>query len=100
MATRLELGTKLKTFCDNVYFQPPNSKVLTYPCIVYSRADFSVRDADNKKYFIRDKYQLMVIYKDSDNEVPKNLLTGFDYIIHDRTYISDNLYHDTFDLYW
>ena len=32
---------------DNVYFQPPESYKMEYPCIVYERSALTTRFADN-----------------------------------------------------
>jgi len=54
MAQRLEFHQKLVEALGsrNVYFQPPESVQLTYPCIVYerSRADSKFGDNTNWMY--------------------------------------------------
>ena len=49
MTRRNELHEK---FCDllgsrNVYFQPPESVRLVYPCIIYRLGNFNVKHADD-----------------------------------------------------
>lgn len=50
MRPRLSLNDLLLTYCPNVYYQPPDSIKMRYPCIVYNRRNDSVRHADGVKY--------------------------------------------------
>ena len=102
MASRLELHEKLRALLgtNNVYFQPPESMKLEYPCIVYSKNNVLGRYANNKSnYFAFDRYELIYIYKNPDDDFKKELIGAFDYCRLDRHYISDNLYHDALTLY-
>lgn len=99
MAPRLELQSKLEAVLgtDKVYFQPPASVTLTYPCIVYKRSGIKSLFGDNIPYFLSKEYTLTVIYKDPDSDLvdkvaqlPKCKL--------DRTFTSDNLYHAVFTI--
>lgn len=101
MAPRLELQTKLEAVLgtDKVYFQPPASLTLTYPCIVYKRSGIKSLFGDNIPYSLSNEYMLTVIYKDPDSDLvdkvaklPKCKL--------DRTYTSDNLYHAVFTIHF
>lgn len=101
MAPRLELQTKLEAVLgtDKVYFQPPASLTLTYPCIVYKRSGIKSQFGDNIPYSLSNEYTLTVIYKDPDSDLvdkvsklPKCKL--------DRTYTNDNLYHALFTIYF
>ena len=49
MASRLELQTKLEELMDsrNVYFQPPTSTTISYPCIVYNIGNGDAKRANN-----------------------------------------------------
>ncbi len=57
MSRRLELHAKLVDFLGSghVYFQPPESVRLTYPCIIYNLDDFDVKRADNELYLGKDR---------------------------------------------
>jgi hypothetical protein len=100
--TRLELHRKLCDALDseNVYYQPPESVKLKYPCIIYERAKTDVRYANNKVYNATKCYDLTLIYKNADSELFDKILTSFQMIQHDRSFKSDNLYHDVFKLYY
>lgn len=64
---RSELSAVFHTICNNVYFQPPTGKMLTYPCIVYSLDAFDVTFADNGQYRLCDKYSVTYITRDPDD---------------------------------
>lgn len=94
-----------KALCDavgskNVYYQPAATYKLTYPCIVYERDKKASRYANDGTYLISDRYTITYIHKDADSEIPDKLLRTFTMISHDRTFKSDNLYHDVFSLYY
>lgn len=101
MATRLELQNKLEELIGsrNVYYQPPESLKLEYPCIVYSKSDMEAKYANNQKYSRFTSYSLTVIAKKPDNEIVDKLL-GLPYCSYDRNYKSDNLEHDVLTLYY
>lgn len=102
MGTRLELHEEL---CDvlgnrNVYFQPPESVKMEYPCIVYAKRVGNFLHADNKKYVCTDLYDLTVIDRDPDSAIESNLMKHFQYCRPDRHYVVDNLNHVTLSLYY
>ena len=53
---RLILDAKLRRILGstNVYFEPPTSLVMKFPCIRYKRSDIDVVFADNKPYLGRN----------------------------------------------
>lgn len=99
---RLMLDAELRSLLgsSNVYFQPPKSVMLKYPCIVYSRSRKDVEYADNRVYTAVDRYTVSYITKDPDDSLPDTLLKHFEGIRSDRDYVSDNLYHNTFNLFY
>lgn len=99
---RVELQNEL---CDvigskNVYYQPPSSYKITYPCIVYELSNKKSSYANNHTYKIDDRYTVTFIHKDADSDIPNKILNRFTMISHDRTFKNDNLYHDVFSLYY
>lgn len=102
MASRLELQTELEELLGstNVYFQPPESKKLQYDCIVYYRSNIDTNKADNRNYIMTDRYDVTIIYRNPDNDLPKRMLDRFRYCTHSRFFTVDNLYHDVFTLYY
>lgn len=98
---RLNLHEQL---CDilgsrNVYFSPPETEQMEYPCIVYFAApDVNVK-ADNLNYLKYSAWDLTVIDWDPDSEIPEKLLDNFQYIYESgKSYKADNLNHFPFHL--
>lgn len=83
---------------DNVYFDPPESIKMNYPAIVYTRAKINTKSADNRKFYIYDRFEVTFIRKDPDSEVLDNLLE-MPFTEHLRNYKSTDLYHDVFTVY-
>ena len=88
------LGTR------NVYFQPPESVRLSYPCIVYSKSGADTEYAGNKTYLMTDQYNVQIISKDPDNLLYKNLADHFPMCRYIRRFVIDNLYHDNLILFY
>lgn len=102
MKDRLELHGKLKSIIgnDHVYFQPPPSVKMQYPCIVYKRSSGDTQFADNAPYVFTQSYEITVIDKNPDSPLPYKIATGFEMIRFNRHFTADNLNHDTFILYY
>ena len=102
MASRLELQTKLEELIGNrnVYFQPPSTVSISYPCIIYSIGNGDVKRANNNLYNYINNYQLTMIYKKPMVDIIETMLRSFQMCKLDRTYISDNLYHYVFSIYF
>lgn len=101
MGTRLELQSKLEDLLGSkhVYYQPPETVKMEYPAIVYFRNNTKITHADNTVYLKKRRYDLTVISRKSEDPVLDKLL-DLQYCSPDRTYKSDNLYHDVFTLYF
>lgn len=101
MASRLNLQTELENLLGsrNVYFQPPANVQMKYDAIRYSRKNIQNRFANNSVYNQRDCYEIIVIYKNPDSDLPRKIsrlpLCSFD-----RHYTADNLNHDVFTIYY
>lgn len=85
---------------ENVYFQPPSTVQMKYPCIRYERSDIFTRHADDMIYMYRDRYTVTVIDPNPDSPIPDILLKHFRLISFDRQYTVDNLNHVVFRLYY
>lgn len=98
---RTELQELLETVLgsEHVYFQPPPDISMQYPCIVYKRDSAETEFADNKLYRHTKRYQVTVIDKNPDSDIPDKIadlpLCSFD-----RFYTADNLNHDVFNLFF
>jgi hypothetical protein len=99
MGQRLDLQTLLETITPNVYFQPPPSKKMEYPCIVYNRDYQKTEFADNSPYSHMKRYQVTVIDRNPDSTIPDRVrdlpLCAFD-----RFFAAEGLNHDVFKLFF
>lgn len=101
MERRLRLHQILTTILgsENVYFQPPESIKMNYPCIVYARNSADTKYANDKPYLNKKRYMVTVIAKDPDSEIPGKVasLPSCEF---NRHYKSDNLNHDVYNLFY
>ena len=99
---RIELDEKLREVLGsgNVYFQPPESIKLKYPCIVYDRDLIDTTYADNKTYSATNRYDVTIISKDPDFPLFDDFIFLFPMCRYDRSYKVDNLNHVAFSLYY
>jgi len=99
MATRAELSEVLHTLADNVYFQPPATVQMKYPCIVYNRKPHQIAHADNRPYRKDTLWQLTVIDRSPDSSIAEAIeeLPG---IKCDANFAQDNLHHYVYSLYY
>lgn len=82
----------------NVYFQPPESIKLSYPCIVYERNDIGKFTANDKLYMKNESYIATLITKDPDDSLIDSILE-LDYCSFNRHFVIDNLIHEVFTIY-
>lgn len=92
---RLEFDAQLRQILgsNNVYFQPPETMKLQYPCIVYFKTMVPVRYANNSPYIYRQGYTVTYIDKNPDSEVPYIILNTFRLDKIDSFYKSEGLNH-------
>lgn len=83
----------------NVYFQPPSNVKMSYPCIVYQREVIDSRYADDLAYHSQVRYQVTHISRDPDADIIFEIMK-LPYVKHTRFFVSDNLNHDVFTLYF
>ena len=102
MASRLNLHEELCEILGsrNVYFQPPESIKLVYPCIVYERSGFNKLAANDAFYRGVNQYHVVVIERDPDSEIPNRIISHFPMCNAGNPYTSDNLNHTPFNLYY
>ena len=100
MVNRLDLQKALvgALGSKNVYFQPPESVKLQYPCIIYEEARGATFRANDRMYLYRKAYSVLVIDKNPDSPIPDKVRvlplcdTG-------SPYKADNLNHWPFTIY-
>lgn len=101
MASRIELQKLLESILGskNVYFQPPESLRMQYPCIRYSLSDIDAKHANNKPYGLTKGYRMVYIDRNPDSEIPM-ILASLPMCRLDRPYVSDGLNHWAFYIYF
>lgn len=97
--------TELQSFLEellgssNVYFQPPDTTRMNYPCLVYSRDNNYKISANNKGYRTVQRYQVTAISRNPDNPIIDDLLK-LPRCSYSRGFVADGLTHDAFELYF
>jgi len=99
MADRKQLSKILHGFCDNVYFQPPESVKMVYPAIRYSVDKFNNQYADDTTYIAKKNYQIIVIDTDPDSTIAEQVNT-IPSVSSSNVYVADSLYHYVFNIYF
>lgn len=98
---RLQLQSLLESILGtrNVYFQPPPTMTMQYPCIVYHRDNALTDFAGNVPYHFTKRYQVTYISDDPDSVVIDKVaaLPMSTYV---RWFAAGNLNHDVFNLYF
>ena len=97
---------------DEVYFQPSadagidgeNAYIftgITYPCFIIERSNVFQPKADNRTYLFRPSYKITYINQDEpDPEMLYAFKEAFPTASYDRHFVSDNLHHDVWNLYY
>lgn len=101
MRSRTELHNLLKDILqsEHVYFQPPPSIKIDYPCIIYRRDSANTIFADDTPYHYTKRYQIIVIDSDPDSDIPSKV-ASLPMCVFDRFYTANNLNHDTFKMFF
>lgn len=95
---RIYESTTGKTSKDRIFYQPPASIRLTYPCILYKLSTMPTTHANNFPYQIEHEYELTVI--DSDpNSALRERISKLQHCRLTRIFESDNLHHYVFHIY-
>lgn len=99
MKRRMELQTLLEEILGSkhVYFSPPESVKLRYPCIIYKKSDEIVRHADDIPYKRDDVYEVTVIDRNPDSDIPDKI-ANLQSCRFTRSFTSDNLSHHVYRL--
>lgn len=110
MGSRLELQSLLEDIFvslgmtntsahSRVYFQPPETVKMTYPCIVYTLDRIDTRYANDKPYLHDRAYTITIIDKNPDSEIPDRV-SELPMCSFTRKFTNDNLNHFVFRLYY
>lgn len=87
-----------------VYYQPPESMQLKYPCIIYEPSGQNVMYANDSRYLTFMEYTLTLIDRDPESIIQKSILDlrknadANCYVKFDRFFTADNLNHWTYRL--
>ena len=102
MASRLKLQGELEEFLGNknVYFQPPESAKLKYPCIIYKKITGNTTYADDIPYRFVRPYELTLITQDPDSPLVSQLAYKYPTIQHINSFVTGNRYHEVFRLHF
>lgn len=102
MASWSELRTDLIriTGLKNVYYQPPASVRMSYPCIRFKLEGTDIEYASNKPYRTMKKYQIVYITNKANDDMITLLPENLRYCTFEHPYSSDNLYHYVFKTYY
>lgn len=100
--SRLNFDAKLRSILgnSNTYFQPPENVKIDYPAIIYSLDGLDTDHADNLWYRFGYRFEVQHIHSDPDVEIMNSMRTKFIYSRFDRRFVSDNLYHDVYTIYY
>lgn len=101
MARRIDLHNVLVDLLGstNVYFQPPETVKLQYPCIIYNRTTNDTKFANSKPYSITRKYFVLAIDANPDSEIPDKIST-LPKCKAGTFYTANNLNHYPFTIYY
>jgi len=96
---RTDLQVILETIAEAVYFQPPTNSQIDYPCIVYRLDDHRADYADNGKYDSHKRYQVTVIDRNPDSELPDRVFE-LPTCQFDRFFTAEGLNHWVYNLFF
>lgn len=101
MAQRLQLQALFENMLGSgdVYFQPPATVQMKYPCIVYKRDTADTRFADNIPYRYTKRYLVTVIDRNPDSVIPDKV-AALPLCVHLRFFTKNNLNHDVYYVYF
>ena len=100
MRTRIELHSMLEELMesDKVYFQPPASKKISYPCIIYRINKVNNTYSNNNIYKQDYFYELILVDSNPDSKY-FHKLCKLPNCVFKHFYVSDNLNHFVFSIY-
>ncbi len=103
---REELDTILRSIegVRKVYYQPPESSKLEYPCIMYSHSGYSKRYANGYRYINWPEYEVTLIDYNPESMIHKQLMdlntdkSSNCFVQFNRFFTADNLNHWSYRL--
>ena len=92
------LGTKGQTV-SRVYFQPPSTIQMEYPCIIYKRSNRRNFFSSDRIYLGMKQYLVTVVDKNPDSLIPDKVMDLL-YCSFSTHFAVDGLNHDVYTLYY
>lgn len=83
---------------NRVFFQPPETVKLVYPCIVYTLDGVKIDPADNTSYTKSRGYQVTLFERDPDTPILDRLL-DLPLCTFSTAFRRDNIYHNILKIY-
>lgn len=101
MSSRINLQNELETLLGcTVYFDPPESIKISYPCVIYSLDRLVPLRADNKLYQVHPRYHVMCCSKDPDNTMALEIMNHFQHVTFESRQTRDHIHMDNLTLYY
>lgn len=102
MASRLDLHEELCEILGsrNVYYQPPESIKMMYPCIRYRNIEKTILRADDINYKKTNGYELIILDLNPDSTIPDDIIDHFPMCQYDDSYVYDNINHFVLTLFY
>lgn len=107
MASRLDLHNEFIDILgtadeeeSRVYYNPPSSVKMKYPCIRYKSVPPDIKRANNGIYNKTNGYEAIVIDPDPDGIIADTILYRFQQCSIVQMYAADNLNHTVLKIYY
>lgn len=84
---------------NHVYYQAPEKSQMKYPAIIYNRERINNKHANNHVYYQKTAYKVTVIDPNPDSEIVQKI-SKMDLCKFENHYVSDNLNHDVYLIYY
>ena len=92
------LGTRGQEF-SRVYFQPPSTIQMKYPCIMYKRDNQKDFFSNDRKYLGMKRYLVTSVDSNPDSPTPDKI-SDLQYCSFSAHFVSDGLNHYVYTLYF
>ena len=84
---------------SRVYFQPPATIKMEYPCIIYKRSNRKDFFSNDRIYLGMKRYLITVVDSNPDSLIPDKVLDLL-YCSYSTHFTVDGLNHDVYTLYY
>lgn len=87
---------------ENVYYDPPTSIQMKFPCFRFTMNNTNVTYADNFTYLRKPRWTVTYITRDVEDIEPliKDMFDNFKYLVQETQFKAENLQHVVFNLYY